>query len=205
MSIVLRGHRVHEGDHQRDERHLLEDSEEKWTVQYPTSRSVASRASAASTCCTWTELGAKNASPASSAPPRARPTASTSSRPTTPGRPKSGLAWDERFAEVYNIDYGRSSSAASASKPARRTPSRTAFNFELSVYSRADLLKTKDYRSSRSSGSRTITASPSPKRTWTRSTKSLRKLLAILLAVSFNTDGQLEIARRRCYLARRRF
>ena len=61
-----------------------------------------------------------------------------------PRPPEERIGVDERYAKVYNIDYNRCIFCGFCVEACPKDAITHGYNFELSVYSRIDLLKTKD-------------------------------------------------------------
>ena len=100
------------------------------------------RASAAGTCCTGTRTGSRNASAARSARPPARPTASASWPPRTP--PDNRVSAGERYARIYEINMSRCIFCGYCELACPFDAITLGNQFEISEYSRDDLIYTKD-------------------------------------------------------------
>ena len=124
-------------------RHLPQDLQEADHRSSTPSTSVRStRASAAAIACTATRTGSRSASAARSARPRARPTASASS--PAENTPSNRVSAGERYARIYEINLSRCIFCGYCELACPFDAITLGNEFELSEYSRDDLIYTKD-------------------------------------------------------------
>ena len=130
----------------------------------------STRASAAGTGSSGTRTGSRSASAARSAPPPARPTASASS--PAENTPDNRVSAGERYARIYEINLSRCIFCGYCELACPFDAITLGNEFEISEYSRDDLIYTKDMLLARAD--QAASRSPTPTSTTRRSPTTRR-------------------------------